>query len=199
MKKLIALILATLMIFALVSCGKTEDKNTDDTNNKQETDEPKADAIASPVELLTKVWDAFGENKFSAIGGNIENVVEDAPGEYDITMKETAMAQLVITEDGLKMVDSAASLMHMMNANTFTGAAYKLADGVKAADFIKVMQDSVKGNNWICGFPEKLLTAEVTDEYVVVAFGLGDIIDVFETNLKGVYAQAKVSVENLDI
>ena len=59
------------------------------------------------------------------------------------------------------------------------------------------MKNSIKNNQWICGFPEKLLVAELTDEYVVIAFGAGQIIDTFEAKLAAKYEIAVITVEAL--
>ena len=75
----------------------------------------------------------------------------------------------------------------MMNANTFTGAVYKLADGVKAADFGAAMKDAVMGNQWMCGFPDKLLISAFGDRYVLVAFGVNDAMGPFRQHFAAVY------------
>ena len=47
----------------------------------------------------------------------------------------------------------------------------------------------------MCGFPEKLLVAEVTEEYVVVVFGNGELVDNFNAKLTAKYDFAVVTVE----
>ena len=184
MKKLIALVLTGLMIFALAACGAKT---------------PKLEGVEAPVDILTAVWETYDAEteKFFAMGGDMNNMVENAPGAYSLEDKESAAAQLVLNEKAIAMVDGAASLMHAMNANTFTGAAYHIAEGYTAADFIAEMKEAIKNNQWICGFPEKLFVAELTEEYVVVAFGAGDIIDNFNNKLVAKYDMAKVTVEPL--
>ena len=44
-------------------------------------------------------------------------------------------------------------------------------------------------------FPEKLLVAEITSEYVVVVFGNGEAIDYFNTQLAAQYSSADITVE----
>ncbi len=200
MKKLIALIFAGLMLFAFAACGDKTDGN-DGKNNEtlEETkgeDTPKLEGVKAPVDILTAVWGSYGdEEKFFAMGGDFENIVDNAPGAFDITNKDSMASQLVCPENAVAMIDGAASLLHAMNANTFTGAAYHIKDGSEASAFISEMKTAIQGNQWICGFPEKLLVAEVTDEYVVVAFGNGEIIETFKTKLTSQYNFAEIEVE----
>ncbi|MBR5314008.1 MAG: hypothetical protein IKU45_01185 [Clostridia bacterium] len=182
MKKLIALVLTGLMIVALVACGAKA---------------PKLEGVEAPVDILKAVWETYDSETemFFAMGGDMNNMVDNAPGAYSLEDKESAAAQLVLNEKAIAMVDGAASLMHAMNANNFTGAAYHIAEGSTAADFIAEMKEAIKNNQWICGFPEKLLVAELTDEYVVIAFGAGDIIDTFNNKLVAKFDMAKVTVD----
>ena len=60
----------------------------------------------------------------------------------------------------------------MMNANTFTCGAFKLAEGVSAEDFGAAMQAAVQGNMWMCGFPEKLYIVQVGNASLIVMFGI---------------------------
>ena len=39
---------------------------------------------------------------------------------------------------------------------------------------------------WMCGFPDKLVVAEV-GEYVVTVFGADELVDTFMTHLNGIY------------
>ena len=57
------------------------------------------------------------------------------------------------------------------------------------------MKTAIQGNQWMCGFPEKLLTAKVTDDYVVVAFGNGEIVETFKGKLAAQYDFAVIEVE----
>ncbi len=183
MKKLLALILASLMLVALVSCGGAK----------------KLEGVEEPVDILEKVWNSYGEeDKFFAMGGDFNNIVDNAPGKYNVEDKESIASQLVVNDKAVAMIDGAASLIHAMNGNTFTGAAYHIAEGSKAADFVAEMKEAIKNNQWICGFPEKLLVSELSEEYVVIAFGETTIIDTFNKNLSAAFEGANISVEPIE-
>lgn len=179
MKKLLSAILVLTLVFGLAACGG---------NSAEETQGADAQELpASALEILETVWADFAEEeKFPVIGGSMAAPVDNAPGSYDLA-DENISYQLLIPADQLGSVTEAASMIHMMNANTFTCAAYKLADGVTAAEFGAAMKDAVMNNQWMCGFPDSLLIRAFGDSYVVVAFGINDAMTPFDTHLTAAY------------
>ena len=45
---------------------------------------------------------------------------------------------------------------------------------------------------WMCGFPEKLVIADMGGNYLLIAYGLNDAINPFEAKLAEAYAGANV-------
>ena len=182
MTKLMTIVLAMAMVLTLFAgCGKTE---------KPAETAPAVQLPGSALEILETVWAKYGDDeKFPVIGGNIEANIMDAPGAVDMAYVGHLNYNLLVPEDKTANVAEAASMIHMMNANTFTCGVFKLAEGVKAADFGAAMQSAVQGNQWMCGFPEKLLIQSCGDTYVLVAFGLNDAMTPFETHLKAAYPE----------
>ena len=185
MKKIIALLLAVTAVLGLAACGNGGAQDTTPAT----TTEP-AIQIESAVELINTVWNAVPEdNKFFAMGGDFNNIVDNAAGVYGLEDQEAITSALLIPADQLANVDEAASLMHAMLANNFTCGAFHVT-GDKAA-FVEAMHTAVTGNQWICGMPEKLIIAEI-GEYVLVAFGINDAINPFETALGTAYPTANI-------
>ena len=185
-KRILCSVLAVVMVVALAACGTAP---KDDANKV---------TIESPVALLDGVWGTFAEEeKFPVMGGNnYEAPVEDGAGEFDITDVEGAIATLHITEDSLKLVDKVGTITHAMNANTFSAAAYHLADASNAETLVNSLKDSIKSTQWMCGFPDTLIIYTVADEYVVAAFGNAEAIENFKTKLATVYGEsATLNVE----
>lgn len=200
MKKLLALILAGLMIFSFASCAKNDaGKNDVENAGSSDKEEAKLEGVEAPVDILEAIWATYDAEteKFFAAGGDMENMVDNAPGAYNLANKEAAVAELVLNDTTIAMVDEAARLVHAMNANNFTAAAYHIAEGSTAKAFLDGMKDAIKNNQWICGFPEKLLVAELSEEYVVVVYGAGDLVETFKTKLTAKYDFAKVTVDSL--
>ena len=179
MKKAIALTMALAMMLTLFAgCAKEEPVET----------APAQQLPASALEILETVWADYAEDeKFAVIGGNIEANIMDAPGNYDLTYAENMTWNLLVPADQIPNITEAASMIHMMNANNFTCGVFKLTEGVTAADFGAAMKDAVLGNQWMCGFPETLLIRNFGDTYVLVAFGINDVMTPFETHLTAVY------------
>ena len=181
MKKLFALLLAVVMTLSMVACGNTNNEDT-----------PDAPVAQSALEILEKVWALYGDDeKFFAMGGDFEAIVDGAPGKVNVASTDFLNFNLIVPADQTANITDAASLIHGMNANTFTCGAYAVAD---AKAFATAMQTAIQGNQWMCGFPEKLLIADLGG-YVVVVFGHGDAVTPFQTKLTTAYPSAQILVD----
>ena len=188
MKKIISLVLAGVMALSLAACG---------TEKPAETNAPETTAAPSTVEsalaVLEDIWAKYGEDeKFAVIGGNMENPVDGAPGNYDMAYAENLTWNLLVPAEQLANVDEAATMIHMMNANTFTCGVVHLTEGTDAAAFAQVMRDAIQGNQWMCGFPETLTVAVIGGEYVLIAFGVNDAMNPFMTHFGEAFADANI-------
>ena len=176
MKKLISAVLALTLVLTMTACG----------GKKTEATEPAVQVPASALEVLETIWAMYGaDEKFAVIGGDMGNPVSDAPGSYNLA-DENISYTLLIPADQLGNVTEAASMIHMMNANTFTCGVFKI-ENISAADFGAAMKDAVMNNQWMCGFPETLLIRNFGDAYVLVAFGVNDAMTPFEKHLTEAY------------
>lgn len=195
-KTIMTLILAGLLTASLASCNNEQVEKPDTGNETQVTENNKT-AIADPVALLETVWNSYGDDeKFAVIGGDFseENNKSDAPGRYSVSDAEAIDSSLGIPAASVSKIDDAASVIHMMNANTFTAGVYRLKDGEDAGALTDEIKANIEARNWMCGFPDKLIIATV-DNYVVSAFGANELIDTFKTKLTDAYDSASVTVE----
>ena len=182
MKKFFALTLSVLMLLSFAACGG---------NN-----EPAQSVASTPVEILETVWGSYADDeKFFAMGGDYDNMVDGAPGAVDAANAETMQALLVCPADATAMVDGAASLIHGMLANNFTAGAYHIKDGADQAAFVSAMQNALKTNQWMCGVPEKMIIATLGNDYAVVVYGSADIVDNFKSKLTAAYDVTAIAVE----
>ncbi|MBQ4530194.1 MAG: hypothetical protein IJA36_06230 [Lachnospiraceae bacterium] len=180
----------SIMIFALSGCNKEEAK--DETTEML--------SITSTADLLNNVWDTFSEDeKFSVMGGDYENSVENGAGIFNIEDTENLTYMLYLPVDNVAMIDEAASLIHSMNANTFTGAAFHLVDPEEADNFVVALKENILSTQWMCGFPDKMVIFKVNGEYIVSVFGNAEIIDNFKTKLMEVYGESAVVVAEENI
>lgn len=187
MKKIMAIVCAIVMALACAACGGTG-------NNGASAETEKAE-IASCEDLLNQVWNTFAEDeKFAAMGGDMNNTVDGAAGNFDLADTENLMYMLHIPEENIAQIDEAASLIHMMNANTFTGAAFHLENSDDVDVFIESLKENIMGTQWMCGFPDTLNIFVVNGEYVVSAFGNAEIMENFKTKLNEVFGDSAVIV-----
>lgn len=217
MKKLLALILAGAMLLTFAACGGNETPENETTTeavaegtteavaeNGTTLEETQADATQAPeaqtgaadaAALLNQVWAKFGDDeKPFVMGGYGDTMVDGAPGKFDISLVEDMDAMLGIPAANVADIDDAASVIHAMNANTFTGAAYHLKEGKDASALASAIEAHLAGRQWMCGIPETLLIVSV-DGFVVTAFGANDIVSNFKTKLTGEFASAQILVE----
>ena len=182
MKKIFAMLLAAAMVLSMAACGKDDKKK-----------EVSGD---TPVQVLTTVWDSYADDqKFAISGGDWDNSVMDAPGEFDAANAEALDSMLGFPQDKVEAIDAAASFMHMMNANTFTAGAYHVKDAGDVDGVVSALKDNIKNRQWMCGFPDTLLIVKVDANTVVSAFGEATNIDNFKASILAAYEGAEVVVE----
>lgn len=188
MKKLLAIILAGAMILSLAACGDSPE--TPDT----------AEADVPALELLNAVWDALPEeNKPMAFGGDYheENQVENAPGVHSIETDEDAQSldtNFGLPADKVSMVSAVACIRHMLNANTFSCAAYEVTDAENVGTVAEAIRDGLMNRAYMCGWPEQLEVISV-GKTVVGFYGALDIVSAFKDALMSVYPDANVYYE----
>lgn len=193
MKKKIALLMCVVLMMTVIGCGS---KDAADNGNTDENAAVETVDVADSAELLTNVWNTYDEaDKFPIGGGDYENMVSDSVGAFDVSKTEDLDSLLGMPADGATMIDDAASMMHMMNANTFTAGAYHLMDASLQKDLADLLKDNIMNRQWMCGFPDTLLIASVGGEYVVSAFGNAEIMENFKTKLLEQYDAAEVIYE----
>lgn len=176
MKKLTAMILATVLLLSLTACAA-----------KPAADG--ADAIGDALTLLNTVWASYQDDeKFPAAGGDYseENMTDGAPGKVALDDLSSVEYLLDIPASVLEQADDAASLTHMMNGNTFTCGALRLKNGASMDDAAAAVKDYIMNMQWMCGFPDKLVVASV-DGYLVSVFGLEDLVNTFRDKLAAAY------------
>lgn len=186
MKKATILFLTAVMLLALSGCG-------DKQNSSKEND---ASSYETALDVLQAVVDVYGQEElFAMYGGNQENAVMDGPGAFDLSKTEELETTLGLPADQIPQVEDAASMVHMMNANTFTGAAYRLKEGVDGNDFADTVKANILNTQWICGQPDTLLILQVDSNYIITAYGAADIIELYKNNALSALKGATVLIE----
>ena len=142
-----------------------------------------ADSAKAVLDLLDSVWATYTEDeKFPAAGGDYDNNVDGAPGTVNISNAETVSYLLTFPEADVAKLDGAASLLHMMNGNTFTCGAFHAASADDVSSIADDIHAAISGKHWMCGFPEKMLIA-TNGNVIVSVFGNEDLVNTFRDKL----------------
>ena len=183
MKKFLAILLAVLTVCSFAACAAKPAESGD------------ADVeIADALTLLNTVWASYTDDeKFPAAGGDYDeaNMTDGAPGKVGLDDASSVEYLLSVPADAVAKFDDAASLIHMMNGNTFTCGAYRLTDASNLDSVAASIKDYVMGKQWMCGFPDKLIVVSVGN-YVVECFGAEDLVNTFRDKLVAAYPSANV-------
>lgn len=152
--------------------------------------ETPAEQNTGALSLLTSVWGTYSEDdKFPAGGGDAEHAVDDAPGSFDVSNADSLTYQLTFPSDDVSLIDGAASLVHMMNMNTFTCGAFHVADAGNVSKVADDIRSAVQGKQWMCGFPDKLVIF-TTGQYVVSVYGDEDLVNTFRDKFSACHSGA---------
>ena len=217
MKKIIVFLLVLAMTFSCVACGggenntqtpsSSETESGTNTENDQEpsstegnTDTDNQVQVTDAAEILQKAWAQYKDNeKFAAVGGHYSGYTDNAPAKYDISQVADIEAVFCIPTEVVAMMDDAASLQHGMNVNNFSAMACHIKEGADMQAIINAIKEKTVSNRWLCGHPDRLIIVTIGEEYLVTAFGNGEIIDNFQSKLLGVYNEFAELVVDEDL
>ena len=182
MKKLISLSLCAILCLSLFAgCGKQEAPAATETT---------APAYGSALDALYAVWETIPEDdRFPAAGGDEARDAMDGPGSFDVNAYGETFQYQILVDDELmgKLTGDAATLIHMMNTNTFCSAAMRVAEGTDVAAFAEHYKEIVQANHWMCGFPETMVVLNLGD-IVFTAYGHDDLIQLFKSGAQSLGA-----------
>ena len=186
MKKILALLLAAVMVLSLAACTDKGSEGGATPPSGAQANQPK-----SALEILEKVWSKYSaDEKFPATGGSEKHMKEDKPGKFDVSDAEALDFELGFPKANASEIDDAASLMHMLNQNNFSCGVYHVKGSGNAEALAGKIKENILARQWLCGFPEKLVILTVGD-YIVSVFGAGELTDTFVAKLSAEYSSAK--------
>ena len=178
---------------------KPAEKPAEGTSAEPPTETPKpetpaedkpAAAVDDALTILNAIWNTYSdEEKFPAAGGDSEHAVDGAPGSFDVSNADSLSYQLTFPADDASLIDSAASLVHMMNLNTFTCGAFHVADANNVARLADDLRTTIQAKRWMCGFPDKLVIVTV-GQSVLSVYGNEELVNTFRDKLLTSYSAA---------
>ena len=178
---------------------KPAEKPAEETSAEPPTETPKAEtpaedkpaaAVDDALTILNAIWNTYSdEEKFPAAGGDSEHAVDGAPGSFDVSNADSLSYLLTFPADDASLIDSAASLVHMMNMNTFTCGAFHVADANNVARLADDLRTTIQAKHWMCGFPDKLVIVTV-GQSVLSVYGNEELVNTFRDKLLASYSAA---------
>ena len=178
---------------------KPAEKPAEETSAEPPTETPKAEtpaedkpaaAVDDALTILNAIWNTYSdEEKFPAAGGDSEHAVDGAPGSFDVSNADSLSYLLTFPADDASLIDSAASLVHMMNLNTFTCGAFHVADANNVARLADDLRTTIQAKRWMCGFPDKLVIVTV-GQSVLSVYGNEELVNTFRDKLLTSYSAA---------
>ena len=205
MKKHIVSILIAALLVTTAGCRASEpaettgnpgttkpSSSTETTAPTTGTTEP-GQTQAGAVGVLETIWNGFPEDsRFAVYGGMMEKPVDSAPGKLDLSNTEEILSQSLIPQERLGEVEEGASLVHLMNSNLFTAAAFRLKNDADAETFAKALRENIQKNQWICGQPDRLVVAAPAGDTVLMVFGSEEAMELFGDSFTRAFPDAKV-------
>lgn len=178
---------------------KPAEKPAEGTSAEPPTETPKAEtpaedkpaaAVDDALTILNAIWNTYSdEEKFPAAGGDSEHAVDGAPGSFDVSNADSLSYLLTFPADDASLIDSAASLVHMMNLNTFTCGAFHVADANNVARLADDLRTTIQAKRWMCGFPDRLVIVTV-GQSVLSVYGNEELVNTFRDKLLASYPTA---------
>ena len=168
----------------------TEQPPTETPKAETPAEDKPAAAVDDALTILNAIWNTYSdEEKFPAAGGDSEHAVDGAPGSFDASNADSLSYLLTFPADDVSLIDSAASLVHMMNLNTFTCGAFHVADANNVARLADDLRTTIQAKHWMCGFPDKLVIVTV-GQSVLSVYGNEELVNTFRDKLLASYSAA---------
>ena len=171
-----------------------EDKPAEQPAETPKPETPAEDKPAAAADdaltILNAIWNTYSDDeKFPAAGGDSEHAVDSAPGSFDVSNTDSLSYLLTFPADDASLIDSAASLVHMMNMNTFTCGAFHVADANNVTKLADDLHTTIQAKHWMCGFPDKLVIVTV-GQSVFSVYGNEELVNTFRDKLLASYPTA---------
>ncbi len=174
MKKLIAILLAAVLLLSVTACRRRKDN--DPTGNT--TEDTTSNLTGTMEENVNKLIQA--------------NPVEFMGGMMPLDLKDTSEEGLWALKsytglDSAKSITDAAVYEPMTGAQAFSLVMVRVADGANAKDVARQMKDNIDPRKWICAMADQVMAAGYRDVVmlIMVDTGLGktaqSYVDAFAT------------------
>lgn len=192
MKKLIAMLLALAMVFAMTACGATENKETEAATEATET------VTEEATEEVTEeiAGDEEPVMELSAMETLLNSIVEIQPVEFmgmtvPVDLADADAVKYFTGLDSVESVKEAAVFEPMIGSIAFSMVAVQVAEGADAEAVSEAMKNGIDTRKWICVEANDLMVAASDDVALLVMVDSNNgltaqsFIDAFQTVVAG--------------
>ncbi len=197
MKKVLAFLLAVMLLCAFAGCEKAPQMQKDPTQPSIPQETPNQDPEDMPVvtdnpalSIMLNIWEQFKGNKEDYIGGCNTEYQMATPWQVDLSEEDFLQGTLLIPEEELGRITAAASLMHSLNTNHLTVGAVVLEEGTDYEAFAAKVKEKILQNQWVCGRPGGMRLVKV-ENCLLIIYGSGTYSGGFVSALNEVYPEAE--------
>ena len=191
MKKLLALILASLMIFALASCGNTENNETT-TGTPSKTESTTGNETTGETTSSEETTEKPEEPETPAsLEDIIDGIYEKCPVEIMVgtTVIDLTNAMSLKGATGIEAsadkVEEACLSEAMIGSQAYSMAIVRVKDAADAESVANEMLNGIDQRKWICVYADEIRVAVCDDVIMLIMFdsaldlNIGDFVDAF--------------------
>ncbi len=191
MKKLLALILASLMIFALASCGNTENNETT-TGTPSKTESTTGNETTGETTSSEETTEKPEEPETPAsLEDIIDGIYEKCPVEIMVgtTVIDLTNAMSLKGATGIEAsadkVKEACLSEAMIGSQAYSMAIVRVKDAADAESVANEMLNGIDQRKWICVYADEIRVAVCDDVIMLIMFdsaldlNIGDFVDAF--------------------
>lgn len=192
MKKLIAMLLALSMVFAMTACGATETEPTTEATTEVTTE--------ATEEVTEEVTEEIVEDdvviELSAMETLLNKIVEINPVEFmgmtmPVDLADADSVKYFTGLDSAESVKEAAVFEPMMGSIAFSMVAVQVAEGADAEAVAEAMKSGIDTRKWICVEANDLMVATSGDVALLIMVNSDNgmtaqsFVDAFQTVIAG--------------
>ena len=199
MKKLIAMLLALALVFAMAACGATEIEETEPATEivTEATEEVTEEITEEATEEMTEeVIEEDFVVEMSALENLLYSIVEINPVEFmggtmPVDLADVDAVKYFTGLDSAESIADVAVYEPMIGSIAFSMVAVQVAEGADAEAVAEAMKSGIDTRKWICVEANDLMVATSNDVVLLVMVDTNNgvtaqaFIDAFQTVVAG--------------
>lgn len=174
-KKVLAILLATVMALSVTACGETTDRNADETTvETQNTQEMVSFENAEDIS-------AFFDELYQGVGeGMVPKMIES----IDVDLQDKDMVSYNTGLTDLSQIESITISESAISSVAYSALLIRTKEGADNQAIANEIMDKIDPNKWICVGAEKQLIAQMGNDLFYVMGSKDTVKAVFDSAAK---------------